>query len=191
MFRQALPVAVVLTIVLSPSFAPAVEFSPTLKVGEQELVLNGSGAREKYFLDLYVAALYLPERNNQAASIIEADAPMAIRILITSKLVSQERLVESLQEGLEKSTGGKLQPIQAEVQRFRDLFSQEIVRNDFFDLVYVPNHGVVVLKNGKRLGNVAGLPFKQALFGIWLGQDPADADLKLALLGGTSAADRR
>ena len=53
-----------------------------------------------------------------------------------------------------------------------------------FDLVYLPTHGVVVLKNGKRQGAVAGhCAFKQALFGIWLSrQARRTRTCKLALL---------
>jgi hypothetical protein len=180
---KPLLLAATLAALITPARSFAAELSPTLKVGDQELVLNGSGAREKYFLDMYVAGLYLLERNNQPATIIAADGPMAIRIAITSKLVSQEKLVESLSEGFENSTQGHTEPVRAEIEEFRQAFAGEIVRGDVFDLVYLPNHGVLVFKNGKRAGVIEGLPFKQALFGIWLGDKPVDKVLKQALLG--------
>lgn len=167
-----------------PACGFAAELPSTLKTGEQQLVLNGSGTREKYFLDLYVAGLYLAEHSNQPAEIIQADAPMAMRIVITSKLVSQDRLVESLNEGFENSTQGHPEAIRAQIEQFRQAFAGEIVRGDVFDLVYLPTRGVLVFKNGKRTGAVAGLEFKQALFGIWLCDKPADKGLKQALLGG-------
>jgi Chalcone isomerase-like len=185
--EATMPKPMLLAVILVPLLFPAGSFAAdlphTLKVGEQELVLNGSGTREKYFLDMYVAGLYLAERNNQPASIIDADAPMAIRIAITSKLVSQEKLVESLNEGFENSTHGKIEPIRAQIEQFRQAFAAEITRGDVFDLVYLPEHGVTVFKNGKRTGGADGLPFNQALFGIWLGDKPADKTLKRGLLG--------
>ena len=42
----------------------------------------------------------------------------------------------------------------------------------------------MVYKNGKEVGVVEGLDFKKALFAIWLGEDPADDDLKEAMLKG-------
>lgn len=176
-------VAATLVALLTPTYGFAAELPPTLKVGDQELVLNGSGAREKYFLEMYVAGLYLGEKSNQPAEIVAADAPMALRIAITSRFVSQEKLVESLNEGFEKSTQGHTDPIRKEIEEFRQAFAGEIVRGDVFDLVYLPSHGVLVYKNGKRAGVVEGLPFKQALFGIWLGNKPADKSLKQSLLG--------
>jgi hypothetical protein len=190
-FRQLLASAVVMLTVLSTATGWAAQLPSTLKVGEQNLVLNGAGERHKYFLDLYVAGLYLTEPNSESKTIIDADAPMAIRIAITSKLVSQEKFLDSLQEGFQKSTGGKLEPIRAEIKKFRQCFAEEIARGNVFDLVYLPSHGLMVYKDGKQKGIVPGLAFKRALFGIWLSDRPADANLKQALLGGAANTRRR
>jgi hypothetical protein len=40
-----------------------------------------------------------------------------------------------------------------------------------------------VEKNGAIQGTVPGVAFKQALFGIWLGNNPVDAGLKTKLVG--------
>lgn len=191
MFRYFLSSTFILLAVLSPAIGWTVELLPTLKVGDQNLVLNGFGTREKYFLDLYVAGLYLAQPNNQSTTIIDADASMAIRIVITSKLVSQEKFIKSLQEGFQNSTQGNVQPILAEIQKFRQCFAGGIARGDVFDLIYSPSRGVIVLKNGTRKGSVQGLPFKRALFGIWLCDRPADANLKQALLGTKPGSSRR
>ena len=191
MYRNCLSNLVVFLVVLSPTIGSAAQLPATLQVGEQELKLNGVGEREKLFLDLYVAGLYLTELSNDSKTVIDADSPMAIRIVITSKMVSQEKLIASLQEGFKNSTQGKLEPIRAEIQKFRDCFADEIARGNVFDLVYVPKQGVMVFKDGKQKGIVAGLEFKQALFGIWLCDRPVDADLKQALLRGDSDSVRR
>ncbi|MDC0935473.1 chalcone isomerase family protein [Pirellulales bacterium] len=185
MNRQVLSAVVMLITLAAPSLTRAAELSSQMKVGNAELRLNGSGVREKYFLDLYTAGLYLAEPNKNAKAIINADAPMAIRIVITSRMVSQAKLVDSLQEGFQKSTGGKLRPIQKQIDQFRSCFSGEIVRGDVIDLVYAPGKGVTVYNKGKRKGAIAGIEFKKALFGIWLSRDPADAALKQAMLGTT------
>jgi hypothetical protein len=41
---------------------------------------------------------------------------------------------------------------------------------------------VQVLKNGESRANVSGLAFKQALFGIWLSDNPIQKLLKAAVL---------
>jgi hypothetical protein len=153
-----------------------------LKVGDAELTLNGAGERTKLLMKMYVAGLYLAESSGDAAAIVAADATMAIRIEITSGLVTQEKLVEALSEGFNSSTGGKTEPMRDQIDQFRRCFAAAIAKGDVFDLVYLPTHGVVVLKNGKRQGAIQGLDFKQALFGIWLGEQPADEGLKVAML---------
>ncbi len=166
----------------SSSTCAAEELPKQLRAGEHRLVLNGSGARTKTFLELYVAGLYLTEANNNSVNIIEADAPMAIRIKITSSFVSQGSLVESLEVGFKNATGGDTREINKEIGQFREFFKDDIKKGDVFDMVYHPQHGVIVNKNGKFKGAVAGVKFKQALFSIWLSDKPADNALKQAML---------
>ena len=66
--------------------------------------------------------------------------------------------------------------------KFKGFFNDEIVEGTIFDIVYV-NGKTTVYRNGKEKGSVAGLAFKKALFGIWLGKKPADKDLKQGMLG--------
>jgi hypothetical protein len=180
-YSTAFLAILVLAATLAATTAQAA-FPGKLRVGETELVLNGAGARTKYLMQMYLAGLYLAQPSGDAAAIVAADAPMAVRIQITSGLVTQEKLVASLNEGFANSTGGKTEPLRNEIEQFRRCFAAEIAKGDVFDIVYMPTHGVVVLKNGKKQGAVQGLPFKQALFGIWLGSAPAEEALKVAML---------
>ena len=155
----------------------------TLNVANTTLVKNGFGQRSKMFLALYEGALYLQNKSNNAAAIIQADQPMAFRIKITSKFVSQEKLVAGLQEGFQAATGGKTSGISAEIGQFRACFAGPVKLNDVFVLVYDPSTGVTVHKNGAVQGTIQGVAFKKALFGIWLGNNPVDAGLKTKLVG--------
>ena len=51
-------------------------------------------------------------------------------------------------------------------------------------LDYVPGTGTRVLINGESKGMIPGEEFNRALLRIWLGDQPADAALKKAMLGG-------
>jgi len=104
------------------------------------------------------------------------------RSLGQGRFVSQKSLVDSLEEGFKNATGGDTREIRKQIDEFRDCFKEAIAKGDTFDMVYLPNHGVSVSKNGKLKGAVAGTKFKQALFSIWLSSTPADATLKQALL---------
>ncbi len=164
------------------TFLSAVELPGKLKVGNSELTLNGWGVRQKSLLKLYKAGIYLKNPTSNAESIINANEEMAITIEITSGFVSQEKMVAALNEGLQNSTGGRTAALQKEIAQFQACFADDITKSDTFSIVYLPSQGVVVSKNGRQKGVIQGHAFKQALFGIWLGDNPADQKLKNAML---------
>ena len=147
------------------------------------LKLNGAGIREKLWIDLYAAGLYLNEKSEDPQAIIKSEKPMAIKLHIVSKLISSEKLINAVKDGFQKSTKGNTAPIQPQIDTMLGYFKDEITKNDVFDLVYIPSKGVVAYKNGEERGTVKGKEFKEALFGIWLSSDPADEGLKNDLLG--------
>ncbi|OAB78893.1 chalcone isomerase family protein [Cochleicola gelatinilyticus] len=155
----------------------------TVNFGGQELVLNGAGIRKKAMvLKLYSGGLYLTEKSSDAKNIVNADESMAIKLVITSGFVSSDAMSEAVEEGFDASTNGNTSAISAEIKKFMGFFSAEIVENDVFDITYQKGKGTVAYKNGKELGTISGMTFKKALFGIWLGNDPADSKLKKAML---------
>ncbi len=156
----------------------------SLKAGENTISLNGAGIRKKLFFKLYVGGLYLESKSSDADKIINADDPMAVKLQITSSMITSDNMSEAINEGFEKSAGSKLASLKAKIEKFVDTFKKsEIVEGNVFDVVYVPGTGVITSKNGKLVSTIEGLDFKQALFGIWLCNDPADEDLKKAMLG--------
>lgn len=156
----------------------------TMDAGASSVRLNGGGIRKKLFFKLYVGGLYLANKQSDANAIIDADEAMAVKLHITSGMISSDNMSEVIDEGFEKSTGGKVARLQDRITEFVDTFKKsEIVEGDVFDIVYVPGTGVQSYKNGKLQSTIEGLDFKRALFGIWLSDDPADAGLKKAMLG--------
>ncbi|MGB8704291.1 MAG: chalcone isomerase family protein [Gillisia sp.] len=149
----------------------------------ETVVLNGAGVREKFWMDMYVGALYLDTASSDAQQIIAAEKPMAIKLHIVSGLITSKRMIDAVNEGFENSTNKNTSPISAEIDKFISFFSDDISKNDVFDIVYLPDSGVIVYKNGTEKGVIKGMDFKKALFGIWLSNKPADKDLKEAMLG--------
>lgn len=160
-----------------------VDVPDTMTANSSELKLKGAGTRSKWFMDLYVGGLYVSNTSGDAQQIIAADEPQAITLHIISGMITSDRMTSATMEGFEKSTGGDLAPIQSEIDAFLKVFEEEIKEGDVFDLVYTPDTGVKVMKNGKQRGQIAGLEFKKALFGIWLSDKPAQKDLKDKMLG--------
>jgi len=157
---------------------------PKFTIGNVPLVLNGQGTRTKFIISVYNAGLFLKKKSNNANQIINANEPMVIRLKVVSGFATAEKMKAALKEGFHKSTGGKTAPIKAQIaQLLNAAFGQKTNKGDVFDLVYTPANGSQVLKNNKTLTTIKGLPFKQALFGIWLSNNPAQASLKNELLG--------
>jgi hypothetical protein len=155
----------------------------TIKVGDKSLAFNGSGLREKFFLDLYVGSLYLENKTKNGQQVMDANEPMAITINIVSGLITSEKMIDAVNEGFEKSTKGDQGKFKTEIQQFKNAFKEEIVKGDHYVIAYLPGTGSSVTKNGKKLVTIPGLEFKKALFGIWFCDEPADEDLKEGMLG--------
>ena len=155
----------------------------SLKTANQELMLNGAGIRSKMFIKLYVGMLYLEEKSNDAEAIMNADKDMAIRLEIISGMITSKKMMASTSEGFEKSTKGKTDAIKAEIDAFNTCFSEKIEKGDVFEMVYAKGGGITVFKNGTLKDTISGMPFKKAMFGIWLSSNPADNALKKGMLG--------
>ena len=187
MFRKYL-IPLVLTLVVMSSVCNAekiegIDMPDSLEVGKSKLVLNGAGVRSKFFMDLYVGGLYLQNKSNNPQEIIEANQPMAIRLHIISSLITSKKMENATMEGFENATKGNIEPIKSEIERFISVFKENIEKNDIFDLLYLPGEGLEVYKNDELKSRIHGLAFKQALFGIWLSDKPAQKSLKEEMLG--------
>lgn len=159
-----------------------VAFPENYTAGKDQLVLNGGGTRVKYFMDMYVAALYLGEKSSKAPDIVASAGPVAIRICILSGMITSSKMITAVEEGFKKSTDGHPEKFKDEIELFKKAFSDEIKKSDIFDIVY-SEEKLTIFKNGKIKAEIKGHEFKKAAIGIWLGEDPADSDLKEGMLG--------
>lgn len=155
----------------------------TVNFGSQDLSLNGSGIRKKAWFKLYSAGLYLKSASSDANAIINADETMAIKLQITSKLVSSKKMKGAVNDGFDAALNGDTSSLASEIDTFISFFNEDIVEGNVFDITYQKGKGAVVYKNGEEKGVISGLAFKKALFAIWLGSDPADDNLKEGFLG--------
>jgi hypothetical protein len=183
--RKAFVVLFAMLFLSTSAFAidvAGIKMPDTIKAGGQDLVINGGDKRTKFMMKVYVAALYLKQKSSDAQKIIDADEPMAIKLQITSGLVTADKMRTAIDEGFENSTGGNIAPIKAKIDAFTSVF-KEIASGIVYDFVYVPGKGVEIYKNGQMSSTIQGLDFKKALFGIWLCNKPAQESLKEAMLG--------
>ena len=150
----------------------------------ETLVLNGLGLREKLWVDVYVGSLYLEKQSQDVAEILSRPGPLRLQLDFIYKKVSPQQMVDTWREGFEKNQNEEtLAQLQERIDQFNGYFSEPAVAKDRFVLDYVPGEGTTISKNGKILGTIEGVVFKNALLEIWLGNHPADKKLKKGMLG--------
>ncbi len=163
-----------------------VEMPEMLVVKDTPLVLNGAGVRNVMFLKFYVGGLYLKEAMTDQQAVMEADEPMAIRLHLIDD-VDQKTMKKACLNGFKNATGNNLEPIQDQVDRFLECFSEPIKEGDIFDFRYHPDYGLEVYKFDELQDTMQDVKFKEAMFGIWLCDKPADKGLKKDMLAGDVA----
>jgi len=153
-----------------------------LTVANEPLVLNGAGMRTKYFFDIYVGALYLPEATTSAEEALVMPGPKAVLLRFVYSEVAREDLVEAWRDGMQANLSAQQHDaIAAELKRFYELFPT-VQEGDRLRIEYGPDTGTRVYHNGERLGSIGGEPLAQAWLRTFLGDKAADADLKAGML---------
>lgn len=189
MKRSAVVLVLALVTALAPFAPPAhaaalagVNLPDSLKVGDQDLALNGLGLRTKYFFKVYVGALYLPARNGDAAKILAADEPRRMELHFLRGL-SPAQICEGWDEGLAANRPGAGADLKA---KFAELCKamQAVEDGQTLALTYTPADGTKIEFGAIAKGTIAGKEFADALLACWIGDKPGPGqDFKKAVLG--------
>lgn len=155
-------------------------------VAAQKLVLNGAGVRTRLLFKVYVAALYLSQRKDNTKDVLAL--PGAKRVAVTMlREVSSDELGQALITGIRKnSTPEETRRFGLQLVAMGDIFGKipKLKKGEFFSVDWIPDSGTVVVVDGKPVADpIPDQAFYDAILKIWLGDEPADAALKPALLG--------
>ncbi len=184
--RQAALIAALLAAPgLHAAEVAGVKVDDSLRVGGSELLLNGAGLRSKLFIKVYVGALYVGQKSTSPAAIIDNPQPrrMVMRLL---RDVDAETLASAMDEGLKNNhSPAELADMKSQAEQLAGIMKAigKAREGDTIAIDFLAD-GVTVGVNGETRGKVAGPGFAKALLKVWLGDKPADASLKKALLGG-------
>lgn len=152
-------------------------------VDGKTLVLNGAGVREKFFFDIYVAALYLPAKSSDAKAILQADQPWHLGMHFLYSEVSKKKLDKGWEEGFENnSSAAEMAALRERLQQFKNMFPA-LRKREMASMTYIPGKGVSVTIKDELKGTIPGADFARTLLSVWLGPDPVTGNLKKALLG--------
>jgi hypothetical protein len=159
-----------------------VKIADSASVANQNLVLNGAGLRKKAIFKVYTGALYLPAKQNNAATVIATDAPrrMVLHFLMG---VDKEKMAEAWTDGLADNTPNASPEVKT---AFKTLSSWMEDMKDGQEIVmtYVPGIGTTVEVGGKSKGTLGGKAVADAILNTWIGPKPGPgADFKKSILG--------
>lgn len=163
------------------------KFESKLPLGGAALQLNGVGVRTKFVFKVYVAGLYVPTKSNNAVAVLAQTGPRRLSLTMLRD-VDADSFASPLNDGLQKNhSEAQLAAIKPQIVAFNAAFKAigEAKKGDIILLDYLPDSGTRIIVNGQpRSPNITGEDFFTALLRIWLGDKPADDDLKKGLLGG-------
>lgn len=152
-------------------------------VSGESLQLNGAGVRTKFFFDIYVGALYLPEKTGNANEAIEMSGPKQVSMTFLYSEVTREKLISAWDEGFRlNQSAAEVAALKERLDQFNALFVTTH-KGDVYVFNFFANDSTGVVLNGKEVGRIAGADFQRALLTVWLGERPADNGLKSAMLG--------
>ncbi|WP_163336268.1 chalcone isomerase family protein [Desulfopila sp. IMCC35008] len=150
-----------------------------------ELKLNGAGIRSKLFFKIYIAQLYLQNPSSDALAIIGDDGQKRMVMHFLYEEVGADKLIGAWNEGFEGNLDdARRSELAPQIKEFNSMF-ETVKKGDEVVLDYLPGKGTTVTIKGNGKGTIAGKPFADALFAIWLGEKPVTSGLKADLLGGS------
>jgi hypothetical protein len=163
-----------------------IHLADRMQVRDAVLQLNGGGIRTKFFIKIYVGALYLPQKQTSAEAIIADEHEHRIAMYILHEL-SGEKLFNAFNDAIEANhSAAELTALDAQIQQMKQIFEavHEVKPGDIIMLDYLPDRGTRITVNGTERGIIAGAAFNRALLKVWLGRNPVQDDLKKGMLGG-------
>lgn len=157
--------------------------SLTLPNSEETLQLNGAGIRKKFFMKIYIGALYLADKTPDAQAILSDDGPASVVMHILYNKISKEKITGGWDDGLIANlTSADMRAIKPRLDKFNQLF-KAVQEGDDIRIDYIPGKGTEVRISGEWRGVVEGNDFFRALLKVWLGSSPVSSSLKNDMLG--------
>lgn len=151
-------------------------------VQDTTLMLNGAGVRWKFFVKAYVGALYLSEPTRIPREAIETPGPKCVRLVLLRDVDAASMVDELLTRFRANASDEAYLQLQERIDHLNgalpDMRTGDVVRLDLAD-----SERTDFWVNDALVASFIGEDFQAAVLRLWLGDRPADEQLKQALLG--------
>jgi hypothetical protein len=162
------------------------KFDDTVKVAGKELKVNGAGVRTRIVIKVYALVLYLPEKKDTPAAVLDSPGPRRFSLGLLREVTGEE-LGQAFMTGITANTDkAERSKFVNQLAQFGEAFVNipQAKKGDVINVDWVPDTGTVMTFNGKPIGEpLKDIAFYNAVLKIWLGDKPVDSSLKPALLG--------
>jgi hypothetical protein len=174
-----------------PAAAPAkatgpAAFAKQVTVAGSTLQINGSGTRYKVIFKVYNMAMYTASKVSTPQEALALRTPIHLHFVALRELPGTDLGVLFLRAMKDNSPPELINKHAASTNRLIEIFSgrAKIAPGESFSMDFVPGKGTTFyiqdVAQGAPVGNDE---FSAMVLKIWLGQVPADHNLKDALLG--------
>lgn len=162
------------------------KFDDTAKVAGKELKVNGAGVRTRVIVKVYALVLYLPEKKDTTAGVLESSGPRRFSLGLLREVTGDD-LGQAFMAGITANTDkAERSKFVNQLAQFGEAFVSipQGKKGDVITVDWVPDTGTVMFLNGKPIGEpMKDIAFYNAVLKIWLGDKPVDSSLKPQLLG--------
>ena len=162
------------------------KFDDTVKVGGKELKVNGAGVRTRIVVKVYALVLYLPEKKDTTAGVLDSAGPRRFSLGLLREVTGDD-LGQAFLAGITANTDkAERSKFVNQLTQFGEAFVNipQGKKGDVITVDWVPDTGTVMTLNGKPIGEpMKDVNFYNAILKIWLGDKPVDSSLKPQLLG--------
>jgi hypothetical protein len=162
------------------------KFDDTVKVAGKELKVNGAGVRVRIVVKVYSMVLYLPEKKDTTAGVLDTQGPRRFALGMLREVTGDE-LGQAFMAGITANTDkAERSKFVNQLAQFGEAFVNipQGKKGDIITVDWIPDTGTVMALNGKPIGEpMKDINFYNALLKIWLGDKPVDSSLKPQLLG--------
>ncbi|EAT12999.1 hypothetical protein HF888_00895 [Bermanella marisrubri] len=148
------------------------------------LTLNGAAQFNRLSTSLYLAALYLPSKNNDAHAILKNEQRQRMDIYVLSNEWRPRQWQRQWLNDISISTPPKqLEKMKDSVHDFAQLLPAALVKNDHISIEFYPDKGTSVRINGVLFLQTDDRDLFQSLLSIWIGELPPSRQFKKQILG--------
>lgn len=150
------------------------------------LQLNGAGTRYKLTFRVYTAGLYLDKKAKTPDEVFNAGGPKRLTLTMLRDVDANELSRLFIQGIKANSTNAEYGRLLTSLLRMSKVFGdfKKLKAGEVITMDWVPGKGAIIHVRGQSTGEPFTEPaYYRAMLGIWLGPNPADWQLKEALLG--------